>query len=385
VESVIQQFNGSEPVTNLLKKTDLPFSCDLLEKLAEEKLETGPFTYVQSGAGSESTLRANIQAFENYRIVPRVLRDVSRRNGSTKVLNIELQAPFLLAPVGMQGIVHPEGELASARAASSLGIPYIASTVSTYSLEEIAEALGDTPRWFQLYWTCDPELTFSLVRRAEQAGYSAIVITVDTPVLGFRARDLNNDYFPLKLGKGAGNFFHDPVFRSRLRQPPEEDFEGAIQYLLDVIFHPSLTWEQIHQLKKQTSLPILIKGVLHKEDAEKALGYGLDGIIVSNHGGRQLDGCISSLEALPSIVEVIQEKIPVLLDSGIRRGVDVIIARALGASAVLLGRPYVYGLAVEGEEGVKHVLESFMKDIDISLALSGVSELDQVDSSLICK
>ena len=353
--------------------------------MASESIEKGPFTYVNSGSGAESTLRANVNAFEDWHIVPRVLNDVSIRDASTQILGTTFPSSFAIAPVGVQSIFHPDGELASARAAAHYGVPFVASTLSSYSLEEVAANLGNTPRWFQLYWSKDVELALSMVKRAEEAGYSAIVITVDTALLGNRERDLNNGYSPLKLGKGSANYLHDPVFLSRLGSNPSSDDPDVIGKIVDVIFNPSLKWDDLWTIKNHTNLPVLLKGILHEEDARKALHYGVDGVIVSNHGGRQLDGCISSLEALPSIAEVIQGKVPILLDSGIRRGSDVIKAKALGANAVLLGRPFVYGLAVGGEQGVRHVLKDFIHDIDVSLALTGFSSMIQVDQSIIRK
>ena len=370
-------------MTNSILNIELPHSVQLLEHMASESIEKGPFTYVNSGSGAESTLRANVNAFDDWHIVPRVLNDVSIRDTSTQVLGTIFPSTFAIAPVGVQSIFHPDGELASARAAAHHGVPFIASTLSSYSLEEIAANLGTTPRWFQLYWSKDVELALSMVKRAEKSGYSAIVITVDTALLGNRERDLNNGYSPLKLGKGSANYLHDPVFLSRLGSNPSSDDPDVIGKIVDVIFNPSLTWDDLRTIKNHTKLPVLLKGILHEEDARKALHYGVDGVIVSNHGGRQLDGCISSFEALPSIAEVIQGVVPILLDSGIRRGSDVIKARALGANAVLLGRPFVYGLAVAGENGVRHVLNDFINDIDVSLALTGFSSLQQVNRSII--
>ncbi|MFC0274779.1 alpha-hydroxy-acid oxidizing protein [Metabacillus herbersteinensis] len=371
-------------MTNLISNIELPHSISLLEKMAAASIEKGPFTYVQSGSGAENTLRANVNAFEDWHIVPKVLNDVSIRDTSTQVLGTKFPSSFGLAPVGVQSIFHADGELASARAAAHYGVPFIASTLTSYSLEEIATALGKSPRWFQLYWSNDIEITLSMVRRAEVAGYSAIVITLDTTILGNRERDLNNSYSPLKLGKGSANYINDPVFQSRLGDSSSND-QAVIKKIVDVMFAPALTWDDLRTIKNHTSLPILLKGILHEEDARKALHYGADGIIVSNHGGRQLDGCISSLEALPPIAEAIQGNIPILLDSGIRRGPDVIKAKALGATAVLLGRPFVYGLAVAGEQGVRHVLNHLINDIDISLALTGLSLMEQVNYSVIRK
>ncbi|WP_078378806.1 alpha-hydroxy-acid oxidizing protein [Sutcliffiella halmapala] len=370
-------------MSNLLSNIEMPYSYSLLEKLASESIEINPFTYVNSGAGGELTLRANENAFENWSIVPTVLNDVSARDSAVTVLGTVFPSAFGLAPVGVQGIFHSEGELASARAAASLGVPYIASTLSTFSLEEIAKVSGDSPKWFQLYWSKDIEITLSMVDRAEAAGYSAIVITVDTALLGNRERDLNNNYSPFMLGKGSANYLHDPVFQSRLATATHKDESATIKKIIDIMFTPSLSWDDLRTIKSHTSLPILIKGILHEDDARKALHYGVDGIIVSNHGGRQLDGCIASLEALPNVADAIQGEIPILMDSGIRRGADVIKAKALGATAVLIGRPYIYGLAIAGEKGVSHVLNSLNKDIDISLALTGKTSMEMVNRSIL--
>jgi len=370
-------------MTNSISTINLPHTFSLLEKMASQSIEKGPFTYVNSGAGAETTLRANVNAFEDLHIVPRMLNDVSLRDTSSQLLGTTFPSSFAMAPIGVQSIFHPEGEIATARAAAHHGVPFIASTLSSYPLEEIAANLGNTPRWFQLYWSKDEELAISMVKRAEQSGYSAIVITVDTALLGNRERDLNNGYSPLKLGKGSANYLHDPVFQARLGGHPSPDDPDVINKIVDVIFNPSLTWDDLRTIKNHTRLPILLKGILHEEDARKALDYGVDGLIVSNHGGRQLDGCISSIEALPSIAEVIKGEIPILLDSGIRRGSDVIKAKALGASAVLLGRPVIYGLAVAGELGARHVFQDFINDVDISLALSGLSSMGQVNQSIV--
>ncbi|MFC0186843.1 alpha-hydroxy-acid oxidizing protein [Fictibacillus aquaticus] len=363
----------------------LPYSYSHLEKAAELTLEKEPFTYVQSGAGAEVTLRANEEAFERWAIVPRVLKDVSSRNLSANLLGTHLPSSFMLAPIGNQGILHDEGELASAKAAAAFGVPFIASTVSTFSLEEIAAANGDGSRWFQLYWSSDFEVTASMVQRAETAGYSAIVVTVDMPVVGHRERDLNYQYFPLALGKGAANFLQDPVFQSRLSKSPVEERDVALAELLSVFFEPALTWDKVQELRKITSLPILIKGILHADDAKIAVDLAFDGIVVSNHGGRQLDGCFSSLDALPAIADTVKGRIPVLFDSGIRRGADAVKALSLGADAVLLGRPYVYGLAAGGENGVKHVIEQFIKDFDSAIALTGLTKASDANRSILRK
>ncbi|GAA0485841.1 lactate 2-monooxygenase [Salinibacillus aidingensis] len=346
-----------------------------LERHAQKKLSHEVFTYIQSGSGHEETLRANEEAFKKWKLVPEFLQDVSTRDLSISVLGQTYPSPFLLAPVGHLGAAHPEGELAVARAARGKQVPYVASTVSTYTLEEIADTLGDTPRWFQLYCSKDPELTVSFLRRAEKAGYSAIVITIDTPALGFREADLTNQFFPVREGYGSANYFQDPVFRNRLDVTPEQNRAAAIDELVNITFQPKLTWKDLAFLREQTHLPIILKGVLHPNDAKRAIDYGVDGVVVSNHGGRQLDGAIASLDALPKVAEAVNGRIPILFDSGIRRGPDVVKAMSLGADAVLIGRPYVYGLAYNGQAGVEEVLSHLLADIDTTLATAGKSSI----------
>ena len=300
-----------------------------------------------------------------------------------KLFGDELSVPFLLAPIGAQGIIHENGDLASARAAASTGVPFIQSTQASYSLEDISASMGETPHWFQLYWSADRDVTASLVDRAESAGYSALVVTVDTPQLGWRERDVERGYLPFLNGKGLANYFTDPAFRSKLDQPPEENEQGAVMQFIETFSDPALTWSDFAWLRSRTDLPIIIKGVLHPEDAELAVEHGIDGLIVSNHGGRQVDGAVGAMNVLPAVVERIDGRIPVLFDSGVRRGSDVIKAIALGAEAVLLGRPYVYGLALGGESGVKAVIENLRADVDLTLALAGHDTLRDIDGSIL--
>jgi lactate 2-monooxygenase len=354
-----------------------------LERAAEEALEPGPRGYLFGGAGTEDTMRANLDAFRRRRIVPRMLRDVSQRDLSCEVLGTPMPAPVLLAPVGVQSIVHPDGELASARAAASAGVPFVASTASSFTLEEIAQAAGDAPRWFQLYWPRGEDLAASLVRRAEEAGYGAIVVTLDTWLLGWRPRDLQLAYLPFLQSIGIANYLADPVFRAALAAPPEEDPQGAVGHFVGVFSNPGVTWEDLAFLRGTTDLPILLKGVLHPDDAARALDHGVDGLIVSNHGGRQVDGAIAALDALPGVVDAVDGRLPVLLDSGVRSGSDALKALALGARAVLLGRPYMWGLALDGEEGVRRVLRSFLAELDLALALSGHTAVETIGPELL--
>jgi isopentenyl diphosphate isomerase/L-lactate dehydrogenase-like FMN-dependent dehydrogenase len=365
------------------QKPATPVAYLELERQARETMSQEAYGYVAGGAGSEDTMRANLEAFRRYYIVPRMLRDVSSRNSAVELLGQVLPAPLLLAPIGVQSIVHAEAENATARAAASVGIPFILSTASSRSLEEVATSAGTIPRWFQLYWGRDPQLTASFLERAKLAGYSAVVVTLDTSLLSWRERDMQNAYLPFLLGEGLANYFSDPVFRAALDQPPEVDPLSAIFKFVSIFSNPTLTWDDLAFLREHTDLPILLKGILHSGDAERALDYGVSGIIVSNHGGRQVDGAVASLDCLPQIVETVDRRIPVLFDSGIRGGADAFKAIALGAQAVLLGRPYIWGLALAGEAGVRDVLLNFLADLDLTLALSGCASFAEVDGSTL--
>ena len=376
-KAALAKFSGVERQLEIYQagmmggKPTVPVSPEMLEQKAREVLEPRAYDYVAGAAGGEQTARANREAFYGWRIVPRMLRDVSQRDLRVELLGRKLPAPVLLGPVGVQGIIHSDAELATARAAASLGVPSVLSTLSSKPLEQVAQAGGDGPRWFQLYWTTHPELTASLLRRAEAAGYSALVVTLDTSILGWRERDLQHPYLPFLLGEGLANFFTDPVFRSLLPKPPQEDPVAAIRLWGGICSHTALTWKDLNFLRQHTRMPILLKGILHAEDAERALASGVDGLIVSNHGGRQVDGAVAALDALPAVVRAVKGRVPVLFDSGIRRGTDAVKALALGARAVLLGRLYIWGLAAGGEQGVRETLLNFLADLDLTLALSG--------------
>jgi lactate 2-monooxygenase len=361
----------------------IPVATAELERRAVETMEPGTAAYVGAGAGTEETIRANAEAFRRRQIVPRMLRDVSVRDLSTTVLGTSIPAPLLLAPIGVQKIVHPDGELASARAAAAVGVPMIASTASHFTLEEIAAAGGDAPRWFQLYWANDRELVRSFLQRAEAAGYGAIVLTVDTFIPGWKPRDLQQAWLPFLNGMGVGNFFQDPVFRAALEKTPEEDQGAATGHFLGVQANPALAWGDLAWLREQTSLPIVVKGIQHVEDAREAVRRGIDGIVVSNHGGRQVDGAIASLDALAPIADAVGAELAVLFDSGIRGGADVLKALALGADAVCLGRPYIWGLALEGQQGVETVLKMALAELDLTMALCGLASLDEIGPELL--
>ena len=355
-----------------------PFAAEELEERARAVLPVPAYVYVAGGAGGEETVRANRDAFRRWRIVPRFLRDVSRRDLGVELLGQSLPAPVLLAPVGVQSMLHPEAELAVARAARSLGVPMVLSCVSSTPLEKVAEALGDSPRWFQLYWPKDPALAASLVGRAERAGYSAVVVTLDTYLYGWRERDLQHAWLPFAHGLGIANYLTDPVFRAALPAPPEKDPAAAARHFLAVVSNPALTWDDLSWLRRQTRLPILLKGILHADDARRTLEHGAAGVIVSNHGGRQVDGAVASLDALPAVAEAVAGRVAVLFDGGIRRGADVFKALALGARAVLLGRPYLWGLAVGGEAGVREVLRNLLADTELTLGLAGCASFAEV-------
>jgi isopentenyl diphosphate isomerase/L-lactate dehydrogenase-like FMN-dependent dehydrogenase len=363
----------------------LPVSVAQLQERAQGVLGVEAFGYVAGGAGAERTMRANLWAFERWQIVPRMLRDVSGRDLNATVLGTAMPAPLMLAPVGVQSIIHPDAELAVARAAASQGVPFILSTAASHSIEEVADAVGESPRWYQLYWPKDRELTTSFVRRAEQAGYGAIVVTLDTWLLGWRPRDLEHSYLPFLKGEGVANYFSDPVFRAALKRPPEEDPGAAVALWAEQFANPTVTWDELAWLRGQTGLPILLKGILHAEDAQRALDAGMDGVVVSNHGGRQVDGAIGALDALPGICKVLGGGLPVLFDSGIRTGADVFKALALGADAVCLGRPYVWGLALDGQRGVEHVLRCLLAELDLTLALSGHTAIGQLDRGCLMR
>jgi lactate 2-monooxygenase len=353
-------------------RPQIPFTAAGLEERAREVLSAEAFDYVAGGAGSEATMAANRAALDHQQLVPRHLSGIAGRSLETELLGARLAAPILLAPIGAIGIVHPEGELGVAAAARATGIGFILSTVSSTPMEAVAEAAAGIPHWFQLYWPRDPELCRSLVGRAEAAGYGAIVLTVDTLQLSWRPRDLQHGFLPFLHGDGIANYLTDPVFRSHLPVSPEDDPRPAIAHWADVFGNPALSWGDLPFLRDATSLPIVLKGIQHPDDARRALDAGVDGIIVSNHGGRQVDGAIGSLDALPGVIEAVGGRIPVLFDSGIRGGSDALKAIAIGAKAVLVGRPYVYALAIGGSEGLTAYLRGLLADLDVTMGLCGL-------------
>jgi lactate 2-monooxygenase len=355
-----------------------PIGPEDWERAAEEKLDAVAFGYIAGGAGGESTLRANLAAFDGWRIRPRMLTGNVQRDISVDILGTHSPAPFLLAPLGVLSIASEEGEVGVAKAAASSKVPMIVSSAATHSLDQVAET-GCT-RWFQLYWVSDRELCASFLSRAEEAGYGAIVVTLDTLTLGWRPRDLRNAYLPFIRGEGCGQFFSDPVFLSKLDRPPSEDLLTAAATMLATFSNIGLTWDDLDWLRERTELPLLVKGVLTADDARRALEHGIDGVIVSNHGGRQVDGSVASLDALVEIRDALPEAV-VLMDGGIRRAADVVKAMALGADAVLIGRLYAYALAVGGQRGVEEAIQNLMAETDLTLALMGANSIRELDRS----
>ena len=386
VESFTVPLDSGAQVQNsiyLAGGAEWPITAADWEERARETLEPGPFGYIAGGAGSEATMRANLEAFERRRLRPRMLAGNVERDLSVEVLGLRSPVPFLLAPIGVLSIAHPDAELGVARASRSTGVPMVLSSAASSSLEDVAAELGDSPRWYQLYWFDDRELVGSIVDRAGAAGYGAIVVTLDTLMLGWRPRDLGNGYLPFLQGEGLAQFFSDPVFRGWLDEPPEDDVLTASVRALSVFSNLGLTWADLAWLRERTELPILVKGVLTAEDARIALEHGVDGIVVSNHGGRQVDGAVAALDALVEVRDAVGADATVLMDSGIRTGSDVLKAVALGADAVLLGRPYAYGLAVGGAAGVEAVIRQLAAEIDIALALTGGHSIRDLDPSAV--
>ncbi|MVM34196.1 lactate 2-monooxygenase [Spirosoma sp. HMF4905] len=384
-----------------------------LEQAASRQMTAEAAAYILGGAGSEQTILANQKGFGHWKIVPRMLRNVENPDLSIELLGQKLPSPILLAPIGVLEMAHPEADLAVARAAMATGVPFIFSNQASVSMEACSEAMGNSMRLFQLYWSRSRDLVTSFVKRAEACGCSAIVLTLDTTMLGWRTQDLALGHLPFLHGKGLAQYTSDPVFQQLLdeflqrppaarpsittttlrnllgsvRRYPTGSFlhklrsgraMGAVSLFSGIYSNPTITWDDLAFLRGQTRLPILLKGILHPDDARKAVDYGMDGVIVSNHGGRQVDGSISTIEALPSVVAAVNGQLPVLLDSGIRGGADVIKALALGAKAVCLGRPYVYGLALEGQRGVETVIRNLLADLELTLGLSGYKTLAEL-------
>lgn len=389
----------------------IPFVPELLEQRAHSKMSAEAYAYIAGGAGREQTMAANTSGFNRWRIVPRMFRNVENRDTSVDFFGHSIPAPFFLAPIGVLEMAHRDADLAVARAAGTYRVPYIFSNQASVPMEQCAAALGEVPRLFQLYWSRSDELVVSLLHRAEACGCSAIVVTLDTTLLGWRSRDLDFASLPFLKGMGIAQYTSDPVFRRLLELPDEtpaaktalswdvlrtlvaatRNYPGgfwdtlrsgrgikAVRKFIQIYSRPNITWTDLPFLRKHTQLPIILKGILHPDDARKALDYGIDGVYVSNHGGRQVDGAISSIEALPKIVEAVRGKVPVLFDSGVRGGADAFKALALGATAVGIGRPYCYALALNGQAGVEELLENWFSDFELTMALSGCKNVDEI-------
>lgn len=356
----------------------LPMAFDELESKALAALPPSVRSYVAGGAGDEYTQRANVRAFERWGLYPRMMVGATRRDMTVDLFGHTLPSPLFMAPVGVIGLCAQDGhgDLATARAAARTGVPMVASTLTVDPLEQVAAEFGDTPGFFQLYTPTDRDLAASLVRRAETAGFKGIVVTLDTWITGWRPRDLAASNFPQLRGHCLANYFTDPVFRARLAKSPEENPGAAILEWVSIFGNP-LTWDDLPWLRSLTDLPIILKGICHPEDVRRAKDGGIDGIYCSNHGGRQANGGLPALDALPAVVEA-ADGLPVLFDSGVRSGADVIKALALGATAVGIGRPYAYGLALGGTDGIVHVLRSLLAEADLIMAVDGYPALSDL-------
>jgi lactate 2-monooxygenase len=351
----------------------LPMTFAALERQAETVMPEAIWSYVAGGAGDERTQKANVTAFDRWGLMPRMLAGADQRDLSVELFGTSYPTPLMLAPIGVIGICDPDGhgDLLTARAAAATGVPMIASTLTQDPMEQVAAELGDTPGWFQLYPPSDEELLESFVHRAEAAGFSAIVVTLDTLTLGWRPRDLSIASFPQLGGLCLANYTSDPVFRAKLTAPPEEDPLGAAAAWAGIFGRPGLNWDDLARLRSLTGLPMLLKGICHPDDARRAVDAGVDGIYCSTHGGRQANGGLAALECLPDVVDAVGPGVPVVFDSGVRCGPDALKALALGATAVGLGRPYAYGLAVGAQAGIEHVLQCLLAEMDLTMAIDG--------------
>jgi len=404
----------------------VPVGVDALEAAAESALTAEAFAYIAGAAGAERTMSGNRRAFDAWQVWPRPLRDVAERD-----LSIELfgrrPTPLLLAPLGVMELAHPDADLAVARAAAALGMPVALSNQASFPMEAVADAAPTSSRFFQLYWSASDDLNASLLRRAEASGCEAVVVTLDTHLLGWRTRDLDLAYLPFTRGLGIAQYTSDPVFAELVRERVRRTAAGelpvspaprmtaktvqaglsiarkgapltgagtraslrsplpraAVETFLDVFSTPALTWADLAKAREWTSLPIILKGIVHPDDAERAVDDGLDGVWVSNHGGRQIDQSVPTIAVLPEIVDRVAGRVPIILDSGVRGGADALIALALGATAVAIGRPYAYGLGLAGEAGVAAVLRHVLAELDLSLGLAGATSIDAVGPHLL--
>ncbi|BDY31014.1 alpha-hydroxy-acid oxidizing protein [Mycolicibacterium mageritense] len=353
----------------------LPMDYAGLEAKAQAAMPASIWSYVAGGAGDERTQRVNRTAFDRWGLMPRMFNAHRERDLSVDLFGLKLPSPLFMAPIGVLGICGQDGhgDLAGARAAARTGVPMVLSTLTEDPMEDVAAEFGDTPGFFQLYTPTDKELAASLVQRAEAAGFKGIVVTLDTWVPGWRPRDLATSNFPQLRGKCLANYTSDPVFRAGLQQPPEENPQATVLRWVSLFGNP-LTWDDLPWLRSLTKLPLIVKGICHPDDTRRAKDGGVDGIYCSNHGGRQANGGLPAIDCLPGVVEA-ADGLPVLFDSGIRNGADIVKALALGATAVGVGRPYAYGLALGGVDGIVHVLRSLLAEADLIMGVDGYPTL----------
>ena len=360
-----------QPIVN-----DRPINLAEYEEIAQGCLQTLAYDYFAGASWDGITMRQNRESYAQIAIRPRMLVDVTERDKTIELFGTRLSIPVIVAPMAFQGMAHPDGEIATARAAADVGTIMATSTLSNYSIEQIAENSA-AHRWFQLYVYKDRGLTGSLVKRAEAAGCEALVVTVDSPFLGRREQDVRNRFHlppNLRIGNLAGSSIDN--------LPSDVDDSGLAAYIAS-LYDPALTWNDLGWFRSITDLPVLVKGILRADDAKLALEHGASGIVVSNHGGRQLDTAIATIRALPEIVEAIDGKCKILIDGGIRRGTDIFKALALGADAVMVGRPVIWGLSVGGQSGAAHVLEILSAELDLTMALSGCPNLGSITADMV--
>jgi lactate 2-monooxygenase len=357
-----------------------PAPYERLKEAARKRVGEDRFNFIEMGAGKGDTVKANLESFDRWRIVPRVLRNVSKRELSTILFGIELPTPILVAPLGRLAYLRKNAEVGLAGVAKDLRVPFILSTFASTTIEQIAQVMGDSPRCLQLFPSKDGEITSSFIRRAEATGYSAVVVTVD--------KAANYPHYLSPGGRefeesGSAIYFSDPIFQSRLGASPEEDREKANKLWRETRFDTSFSWESLDAIRGETKLPVIVKGILHPEDAELAVQHGVSGIVVSNHGGRSMDGEVASLDALPAIAEKVGRRVPVLLDGGIRTGSDIFKALALGAAAVLIGRICAFGYAAGGVEGARTEIVRLIDELDAAMATCGCASLADAEQSMV--
>ena len=353
-------------------RPQLPVTSGGMAERARLAMAPETWSYVAGGAGNEHTQDLNVAAFDRYGLIPRMLSGATERDLKTNLLGLELPTPLLLAPVGVIGLCVQDGhgDLATARASARTSVPMVASTLSEDPMEDVAAQLGETPGLFQLYTPADRDLAASFVRRAEAAGFRGIVVTLDTQILGWRPRDLEQASFPQLKARCLANYFSDPLFRDKLEKSPEEDPRAAaLQWALG-FSDPGLSWDDLAWLRSLTDLPLLLKGICHPDDVRRAIDGGVDGIWCSNHGGRQANGGAAAIDLLPAVVEAAGD-VPVVFDSGVRGGEHIVKALALGATAVGVGRPYAWALSVGGEDGIVHMLRCLLAEADLLMAVNG--------------